>query len=299
MRTILRPARAEELQTAQELVARSINDLTARHGFGAMASARPADFQLFSLTQDPDGLWVAEVEGEIAGFAFSWISGDFWFLAELFVSPDHQGRGVGDALMTRTLEHASKAGVTNKALITFAFNTVSQGLYIRRGLYPRLPIYFFNARTDLLSGRDRGGETLRYTDIGDSDRARLAQLDATSLGFSRDRHHGFLLGDANTRGVLLHTADNCVGYAYVNSSGHIGPVAVAQPGIMGAAFTTALKLAQQAGASDVSAFLPGSNEAALRVAVAHGMRITFPMMLLSARPFGDWSRYLPRNPGMM
>jgi ribosomal protein S18 acetylase RimI-like enzyme len=299
MRTILRPARAEELQTAQELVARSINDLTARHGFGAMASARPADFQLFSLTQDPDGLWVAEVEGEIAGFAFSWISGDFWFLAELFVSPDHQGRGVGDALMTRTLEHASKAGVTNKALITFAFNTVSQGLYIRRGLYPRLPIYFFNARTDLLTGRDRGEETLRYTDIGDSDRARLAQLDATSLGFSRDRHHGFLLGDANTRGVLLHTADNCVGYAYVNSSGHIGPVAVAQPGIMGAAFTTALKLAQQAGASDVSAFLPGSNEAALRVAVAHGMRITFPMMLLSARPFGDWSRYLPRNPGMM
>jgi ribosomal protein S18 acetylase RimI-like enzyme len=299
MRTILRPARAEELQTAQELVARSINDLTARHGFGAMASARPADFQLFSLTQDPDGLWVAEVEGEIAGFAFSWISGDFWFLAELFVSPDHQGRGVGDALMTRTLEHASKAGVTNKALITFAFNTVSQGLYIRRGIYPRLPIYFFNARTDLLTGRDRGEETLRYTDIGDSDRARLAQLDATSLGFSRDRHHGFLLGDANTRGVLLHTADNCVGYAYVNSSGHIGPVAVAQPGIMGAAFTTALKLAQQAGASDVSAFLPGSNEAALRVAVAHGMRITFPMLLLSARPFGDWSRYLPRNPGMM
>jgi ribosomal protein S18 acetylase RimI-like enzyme len=299
MRTILRPARAEELQTAQQLVARSINDLTVRHGFGPMASARPADFQLFSLTQDPDGLWVAEVEGEIAGFAFSWVSGDFWFLAELFVSPDHQGRGIGDALMTRTLEHASKAGVTNKALITFAFNTASQGLYIRRGLYPRLPIYFFNARTDMLTGRDRGEETLRYTDIGDSDRARLAQLDAASLGFSRDRHHGFLLGDANTRGVLLHTADDCVGYAYVNSNGHVGPVAVAQPGIMGAAFTTALKLAQQAGASEVSAFLPGSNEAALRVAVAHGMRITFPMMLLSARQFGDWSRYLPRNPGMM
>jgi len=86
MQIIVRPARAEELQAAEELVVRSINDLTVRHGFGAMASLRPADFQQFSLNDDPDGLWVAEADGELAGFAFSWISGNFWFLAELFVS---------------------------------------------------------------------------------------------------------------------------------------------------------------------------------------------------------------------
>jgi len=74
MQIIVRPARAEELQAAEELVVRSINDLTVRHGFGAMASLRPADFQQFSLNDDPDGLWVAEADGELAGFAFSWIS---------------------------------------------------------------------------------------------------------------------------------------------------------------------------------------------------------------------------------
>ncbi len=76
MRAIIRPARAEELQTAEELVARSINELTERHGFGRIATLRPADFQLFSLRDDPDGLWVAEADGEIAGFAFSWVAGD-------------------------------------------------------------------------------------------------------------------------------------------------------------------------------------------------------------------------------
>jgi len=35
MQIIVRPARAEELQAAEELVVRSINDLTVRHGFGA------------------------------------------------------------------------------------------------------------------------------------------------------------------------------------------------------------------------------------------------------------------------
>jgi hypothetical protein len=43
----------------------------------------------------------------------------------------------------------------------------------------------------------------------------------------------------------------------------------------------------------------GASEAALRIAVEHGMRITFPMLLMSTRDFGDWSGYLPRNPGFM
>jgi hypothetical protein len=51
----LRPARADELQRAQELIVSSINDLTERHGFGAMASVRPADFQLLYFNEDPGG----------------------------------------------------------------------------------------------------------------------------------------------------------------------------------------------------------------------------------------------------
>jgi hypothetical protein len=58
-----RPARADELQRAQELVVRSINDLTERHGFGPMATVRSPDFQLFSLKDDPEGLWVAKLMG--------------------------------------------------------------------------------------------------------------------------------------------------------------------------------------------------------------------------------------------
>jgi ribosomal protein S18 acetylase RimI-like enzyme len=295
-----RPARADELQTAQALVIRSINDLTERHGFGTMATLRPPDFQLFSLKDDPDGVWVAEADGEILGFAFSWASGDLWFLAELFVAPGHQGRGIGNELLTRTLEHARKSGAGTKALITFTFNTVSQGLYIRHGLFPRLPIYFFRGGHDVLIARRQGGE-LRYADIENtaSHRETLSRLDASTLGSSRDKHHGFLLADGATRGVLLYAADDCVGYAYVSSSGHIGPLAVAQPHDMGAAFRTALKLAAETGTSHVSAFLPGVNDAALGIAVAHGMRITFPMVLLSSRDFGDWARYVPRNPGFM
>src|SRR5215469_13684013 len=110
MSVIFRPARADDLQRAQELTVSSINDLTERHGFGAMASVRPAAFQLFSFNDDPRGLWIAEDAGEIVGSAFSWVCGDLWFLAELFIAPRMQGSGLGRELLRKTLEHADQSG---------------------------------------------------------------------------------------------------------------------------------------------------------------------------------------------
>ena len=225
---------------------------------------------------------------------------DFWFLAELFINPARQGDGIGGALMARTFEHARKAGASNRALITFAFNTVSQGLYIKHGLFPRLPLYFFRTERASLKERSRH-EQLRAVEIANAPAhgERLARLDRSALGFSREKHHRFLLGDGTVKGVLLYRGEDCVGYVYLNASGHIGPLAVLQRNDMGAAFATALDLAGEGEASHVSAFLPGVNQASLDLATACGMRITFPMVLMSAKEFGDWQRYLPRNPGFM
>jgi ribosomal protein S18 acetylase RimI-like enzyme len=293
---IIRPARAEELQAAEELVAGSINDLTERHGFGRIATLRPAEFQAFSLQDDPEGLWVAEAEDALAGFAFSWVSGGLWFLAELFVSPAHQGSGIGNALLRRTFEHAQKSGAGHRALITFAFNTVSQGLYIRHGLFPRMPLYLFQMAREGC----RHGPELRYTDIEpETDMKKLAQLDLNTLGISREKHHRFLQGQDAIRGVLFHSGRDCVGYAYISANGPIGPLSIARQDMMAPALRTALALAAETGAPQLSAFVPGAATDAIGAAVALGMRITLPMVLVSARDFGDWTRYLPRNPGFM
>src|ERR1700716_2350851 len=108
MPVVYRPARADELERAQELVVRSINDLTERHGFGPMATFRTPALQVFAPKDAPDGLGVAGADGEVVGFALSWVCGDLWFLAELFVAPGYQGRGVGNELLARTFEHARK-----------------------------------------------------------------------------------------------------------------------------------------------------------------------------------------------
>lgn len=299
MAILYRHALAEDFVRADELVVASINDLTDRHGFGKIASPRPPQFQLFSLKDDPDGLWVAEEAGQILGFAWSWICGDLWFLAQLFVSPRQQGSGIGNELLKRTWGPAQKKGAANKALITFAFNAVSQGLYLRHGMFPRFPIYNFSVPRQHLIGRPRGVQ-FRCMALEDTDShlVSLSQIDVRSLGVSREKHHKFLINDKTTKGIMLCDGNDCVGYAYI-TDGHIGPLAVAQPTAMGAAFNTALNLAAEGGASQVSAFIPGASDTVLGIAVEKGMRITLPMVLMSAHDFGNWTQYLPRNPGFM
>jgi ribosomal protein S18 acetylase RimI-like enzyme len=299
MPIIYRPARSTDLVQADELVVGSINDLTERHGFGKIASPHPPPFQLFSLKDDPDGLWVAEDDEEMVGFAWSWVCGDLWFLAQLFISPERQGSGIGNELLKRTWEPAKDRGATNKALITFTFNTVSQGLYLRHGMFPRFPIYFFSVASNQLKARPEGPQFRCVKLEGTSlDLQRLADIDAQALGVSREKHHRYLINDPATQGILLYRGRSCVGYAYI-AEGHIGPMAVAHSEDMTTAFKATLAIASDSGTSQVTAFISGPSEAALKTAVEAGMRITLPMILMSSRDFGNWARYLPRNPGFM
>jgi hypothetical protein len=61
------------LERSDRLVVAGINDLTRRRGFGPIATSHPPAFQLVSLKDDADGLWVAEEADEILGFAWSWV----------------------------------------------------------------------------------------------------------------------------------------------------------------------------------------------------------------------------------
>ena len=126
----------------------------------------------------------------------------------------------------------------------------------------------------------------------------LTLIDRYALGVSREKHHRYLIGDRATSGFTIHDGNECVGYVYI-SDGHIGPLAVSRPEVMGAALATALSFAARSNSPNISAFLPGASESALKAAMNHGMRITFPMLLMSTREFGNWVSYLPRNPGFM
>ena len=298
MNITYRPARPEDLEPAVQIVQQAYNDLRLHHGLRATVPLRPPLFQKFCLAEDPSGLWIAEAGSTLIGMGFSWMRERFWYLAQLFVRPDIQAKGVGQALLSRTLHQAERNDATNRALITMAYNTTSTGLYIRNGLYPREPLFRMSAPAD---GRIIGSRGYEVAPIEPWPECQewLGQIDEEVLGFRRGSHHAFLLGGIATRAVRVEQAGRPAGYAYISADGHIGPLAVAPSADPREVVAAAIRCALEERPKQVSMIVPGRADRVLAAVSELGFRIDEPFVLLSAQPFGDWRNYLPSNPGFM
>ena len=295
-----RPAKPEDLEEAERVVQRSGSALLVRHGMQPWLAPPSTAFPKFCLEQDPSGLWVAQDRDTIVGFGFSWMSEKFWCLSQLFVSPETQAKGIGQALLSKTLMQAERNGAANRALITFAYNIASTGLYLQNGLYPREPLYHMAAPAQAVAqnSADAGYDITPIAPWPESGEW-TGRIDQELLGFRRDLHHQFLLGGVAARAARIEHAGRAAGYAYISARGHVGPLAIAPDADAKAVVTTALRCALEGGATQISMLVPGRADVVMQTALALGFRIEVPYVLMAWRPFGNWCRYLPRDPGFM
>jgi GNAT superfamily N-acetyltransferase len=172
------------------VVQRAFNELRTRNGLRPVALREPV-FQRFVHAEDPSGLWVAEAEGTIIGFGFSCMRQRFWYLAQLFIGPDIQARGIGQTLMSCTLQQVARNETENHALITLGCNMDSTGLYIRNGLYPREPLYRMVAPAVMLAGRLVADFDTMVTPLGrlPGEHTWLDAVEDAVIGFRRETQH--------------------------------------------------------------------------------------------------------------
>ena len=295
-----RPATFEDLEEAERVVQEAGNELRVRHGRQPWPAPPPIAFPKFCLAEDPDGLWVAEHREIIVGFGFSWMTEKFWFLSQLFVRPKTQAKGIGQALLSKTLMQAERNGATKRALITPAYNIASTGLYLNNGLYPREPLYRMAAPAQALAKNlaDPGYETTPiapWPEPGEWTR----RIDQELFGYRRDFHHKFLLGGFAARAIRIERTGRAAGYAYISAQGHVGPLAIAPDADAKAVVTTALWCALASRPSQVTIIVPGQADVVMQAVLALGFRIEEPYVLMASRPFGNWCNYLPRAPGFL
>jgi GNAT superfamily N-acetyltransferase len=295
-----RPATCEDLEDAARVVQAAGKALRMRNGRQPWLAPPSIAFPKFCLAEDPDGLWVAEDGDTIVGFGFSWVMEKFWFLSQLFVRPETQAKGVGQALLWKTLMQARRNGATTRALITPAYNITSTGLYLNNGFYPREPLYRMAASAEIVAQNlaDREYDTTPIAPWPEP-REWMAEIDGELLGFRRDMHHRFLLGGGAARAVRIERAGRATGYAYISAEGHVGPLAIAPDADATAVVITALRCALEDGPSRASMIVPGRGDVVMQAVLALGFRIEEPYVLMASRPFGNWCNYLPRIPGFM
>jgi hypothetical protein len=200
---------------------------------------------------------VAEADGTVVGYGSSWVRGDDWFLASLFVAQAAHGQGVGTALLDAVWTPA-----TRRRTMTDAIQPISNALYGGRGLVPATPLLTFLGRPQIEAPLAQGTGT-----------ADLRRIDELAYGFDREVDH-------------LHWSRHAVrtewpdAYSYAFPGGEIGPVAGATP----AAAAAALAAELAAAAGTVRVYIPGSARLLVEVALAARLRLApVPGLLLLSR----------------
>ncbi|HEV2120846.1 MAG TPA: GNAT family N-acetyltransferase [Candidatus Bathyarchaeia archaeon] len=305
-----RKARVEDFPGMLSLIRTSFDGVLREHGFfdaSPFASSKmPAipqqGFPWFEmgLKEDSEGFWVAEVEGKMAGLTLSWVRGSLWYLAHLFVSPEHQGLNIGQNLMEKAMKHHKNSAITNRALVTFAYNPVSISLYARHGIYPREPLYWMegpsqNVKTNASSTKLRSEKVVDF----EKSRRILSKIDELSLGYPREKNHEFLQSLPTVQCHLFSIGNEPIGYAYVWKNGRVGPLASVMHEIFRDVLKSAFKLAAAEGAATVGIAATGSNEQLMQVALEQKMRILDNYLFMSSKPFSNFSNYVLYPTGAM
>jgi GNAT superfamily N-acetyltransferase len=256
-----------------------------------------------ALRTDPKLAWIAIEDGRPIGFSVGFVRGELWFLSDLFMLPEDQGKGVGAELLKRCLAGGIKRGARIRAVASSHDNS-ARVLYIRAGMAPRFPLITLQGAAQGLIDLPEATSKIRPVEPSKASYRKLGDLDETIWGHRRVAEHRFWLDEYKfTCLTIVDKSGAMLGYAYYSSASsrapwdcvprRIGPLA-ARTARVQLSLLRAIGDAFGRDADDrVEVQIPGINISALTVLLGAGFKIDHVGQFMSSRVFGRCDRYLP------
>ncbi len=230
-------------------------------------------------------LFVAE-DPEPVAFSAAIVRDGVWFLSQLWVVPERQGRGIGATLLDETLAWGRSASAFS---VIASPHPGAQTLYLRRSMFPLW------MQIDMTAEVADGGEMPDgVAALTEEDGWWLEQMDREVRGVARPVDHDFWRRSAT--GVALRRAGRPRGYVYAWPPGgwssrptsKIGPGAVRDPRDMPSLLAAARHLVD----GTVTVAVPSTNWSALNELIRLRFRPSGTNTFMASRPLPDGSRYL-------
>jgi GNAT superfamily N-acetyltransferase len=205
------------------------------------------------LAHDPDGFFSVYEGDETLGFAAAHVRARQCTLSEMWVLPQHHGRGAGKALLSRILAYGERSGA-REFLAVVPTEPAIQALLLGHGFKPMTTVYQFSlpvpsasrlasGLTGLLPGTDATNDLLSRRGQADIDR-----IDRFTRNFTREADHVFWLKERQLRAALVQQGARIAAYGY-GGADQVGPIAGSTQDAALAALGWALDLAVGAGAT--------------------------------------------------
>jgi GNAT superfamily N-acetyltransferase len=214
---LIRPAREADLQALAHITATSYFEVDARTFQRSWPDPQPRPAARNSgwierthhtLTTDPAGCWVAEVDGAVVGGAISRVRELMWILSSFAVRPEHQGQGIGVQLLAAAMQHGRGC---LRGMIAASADPGAVRRYRLAGfsLHPQMFLTGAVHRDSIPAVAH-----VREGTAGDID--LLNSIDRRTRGAAHLSDHEVLLGQFR---LIVCERSTGSGYAYVDESG--------------------------------------------------------------------------------
>jgi GNAT superfamily N-acetyltransferase len=202
------------------------------------------------ITHDPDGFMTAEDKEETVGFAAGHVRTRQCVISEMWVLPQHRGRGAGNLLMQKMLAYGERSGA-REFLSIAPTEGFSQALLLRNGFRPLAPVYQLripptvaprlgHVLSRLMDARDVTADLLNRRGQADLDR-----IDKLNRSIVRGADHQYWLKDRGYRAAFVRQGQRIAAYAY-GGIDQVGPAAGTTRDAAMCAMGWAIKLATEA-----------------------------------------------------
>lgn len=214
---MVRPMRTADIPACEQLSSRAFHELDRQTFQRAWPDPQPRPPHRVAmwhrrnehlLRTDPGGCWVAELDGEVVGFATSLTRELMWILASYAVKPGLQGRGLGRGLLEAALQHGRGC---LRGMLNASADPAALRRYATAGFRLR-PQLLLRGRVDraLLPVVEHVREGV------EADRDLLDSLDRRTRGAAHGQDHELLMRELR---LLVSDRPAGSGYAYVSPSG--------------------------------------------------------------------------------
>jgi GNAT superfamily N-acetyltransferase len=245
--------------------------------------ARKARYGHF-LRHDPEGAWLAEEDGRVAGVAISVVRERVWVLSLLAVDADHRGTGLGRELLERALAYGEGC---EGAMIASSSHPAAMRRYARAGfdLHPTLSASGNVRRDAIPTGlAAREGEERDLELASEVDRA------------IRGAAHGPDLEHMLTTGCRLIVAEGPSGRGYaVERGGSPAVLAATERGVARNLLWACLERTPPDEKADVD-WITGGQNWAVAVSLEAGLSLSPAGPICTRGDLGPLTPYLPSGP---
>ncbi len=297
-RITYRHLRRDELLEASRLFQRSFNHLRRKNNRPTFDEkiTEVSPFFDHKYKTDRDGYWGAFENGRMIGFGHAIMRGKQWYLANLFVAPGSQVKGVGSELLKRCLRYG-KGKTDSYSLCTFSYNEVSLALYSSFGIMPLYPIFVMYRKIDK-NFRVRPTGLKVVEDNSNKSILRINRLEKKIRGYSRLIDLRYYAGSPHAKILNFYKNSRWVGYSAVIRNSHIMPAGSPYPKFLPDILTESIRECISSKGKEIEINIGAHNQALFQRLKSHGFKIFEMVVFLSTKPYSDLSRYAPASLAM-